>query len=595
MEWQQWSDEAFEVARERGVPVLLFLHTSWCRFCREMESETFGAEGVWEQLAERVVCVRVDKDRRPDIDTRYRAGGWPTVAWLDHAAELIASDGFLERDALLRRLAEVSAGYKRQEPRSDDSGRTDGPEPALESPPGETESDATLGPPARMRKRRHSELTSGLVDDVLEMLVESADPVHGGWGQRHKFPHPEALQFCLVRWSATGDARVLDVVQRTLRHMQAGEIYDRVEGGFYRYATEADWSGAHHEKMLDSNAQRSAACLDAYQALGETSFRDTAVGVLDWMTNTLLNKQLRAFRGSQDAVPEYARLQTIEARAKLGAPPCDPTIFTNWNAMAVSTLLKAGSVLDRESYTEQALATLDFLVEELWDERHGMYHYWDGTFNLPGLLTDQAYALRAMVDAAHFAGDNSYLPVATKLAMLTIEHLQATDGSFYDTRYDPSARGSLRVRNHSILENSVLAEALLRLSALTHEPEFERRGRQALAAFLTDFKRYGHFTAGYGRAVDLLVREPILVTIVGPRDSERTRALRRSALAPYVSSRIVQTLDPAADAELLRASGLPVPEGQPARAYVQQGHESYAETSRPERLPALLARAERSN
>lgn len=565
MEWHEWSNEAFEEARERQLPVMLFLHTSWCRFCRQMEAETFGAEGVWRELSTRAVCVRVDKDRRPDIDSRYRATGWPTLAWLTDSAELIASDGFLDSGALLTRLTEVSAAYPRRDEIADSS------EPPEESPPGE---DAVEAPLPALRKRRHQELSLELADDVLEMLVESADPVHGGWGKRHKFPHPEALQFCLLRWSQTGDGRLLDVVQRTLRNMQAGEIYDRVEGGFYRYATEADWSGAHHEKMLDSNAQRAAACLEAYQALGEPSYRETAEGVIGWMQATLLDKEQQAFRGSQDAVPEYARLTTLEARRKLGAPPCDPTLFTNWNAMAVSMLLKAGAALGDESYTEQALATLDFLVEKLWDEREGMYHYWDGTYNLPGLLTDQAYALRALLDAAHFAGENSYLAIASNLAILTIEHLQAEDGSFYDTRYDPSARGSLRVRNNSILENSVMAEALLRLSAQTREPEFAVRGRQALAAFLGDFRRYGHFTAGYGRAVDLLVHEPIQVTIVGPRDSDLTRVLRQAALAPYVASRIVQTLDPRVDDVLFASSGLPVPGAKEARAYVQQGHES---------------------
>ncbi|MFT4538151.1 MAG: hypothetical protein ACI835_000584 [Planctomycetota bacterium] len=589
MDWHEWSDQAFEEAKERRVPVLLFLHSSWCRFCRAMESESFGADAVQSQLSERAVCIRVNKDRRPDIDSRYRATGWPTVAWLDASAEVIVADGFLGPDALMSRLEEVEQAIPQAGERSGAKA------PPQESPPVETEPAKVAEPTPRTRKRKHQTLTLDLVDDVIDMLIESADPTHGGWGQRHKFPHPEALQFCLVRWSETGDSRLLDVVLRTLRNMQAGEIYDSVEGGFYRYANEADWSGAHHEKMLDSNAQRSAACLEAYQALGDDSFRKTAEGVLDWMLATLLNPEISAFRGSQDAVPEYARLTTLEARRKLGAPPCDPTIFTNWNAMAVSTLLEAGSILNRDDYTQQGLRTLDFLTEMLWDRRHGMYHYWDGTFNLPGLLTDQAYTLRAMVDAAHFAGENSYLGTASELATLTIEHLQAEDGSFYDTHYDPSGRGSLRVRNNSILENSVLAEALLRLSTLTREPEFGVRAREALTAFLTDFKRYGHFTAGYGRAVDLLVHEPIQVIIVGPRDADLTRTLRRAALAPYVASRIVQTLDPTLDGALLESSGLPVATGPIARAYVQQGRESYAETSRPERLPALLSRAERSN
>ena len=159
----------------------------------------------------------------------------------------------------------------------------------------------------------------------------------------------------------------------------------------------------------------------------------------------------------------------------------------------------------------------------------------------------------------HHTGENRYLPVAKRLAYLTIEHLQAEDGSFYDTRYDPQARGSLRQRNSSILENAVMADALLRLSHVSFEADLAEKARDVLAAFLPDYRSFGHFVAGYARVVDLLVTPPVHVTIVGPRDADATAALRRGALRPYVASRIVQTIDPELDAELLAKSGLPAP------------------------------------
>ena len=283
-----------------------------------------------------------------------------------------------------------------------------------------------------------------------------------------------------------------------------------------------------------------------------------------------------------------------DARRRHGAPECDPTIFTNWNAMAVCSLLKTALVLDEDRHRVQALATLDFLMENLWDSREGMYHYWDGTYNLPGLLTDQAYTLRALIEAMHYAGENRYLEPAQALAASTIAHLQAPDGRFYDARHT-SGTPSLAVRNSSILENSVMAEALLRLSCMTRDRELARRGRDCLAAFLADYKRYGHFVAGYGRAVDLLFHQPVHVTIVGARGADGTRALRDAALRPYVASRIVQTVDPLEDADLLATTGLPTPAQGRARAYVHQGRTSYAETSRPERLAALMTRTERSS
>lgn len=585
MQWHDWNDAAFERARERDCPVVLFLRASWCRWCREMEAGALADERVLAILTDRFVCIHVDKDRRPDIDARYRKGGWPTLSFLDADGELIAAENFLEADELLRRLELIAERYpeRRDEIETDlsaDEGATG--VPALEA----------VSP---LRKKRHSEISMDLVDDVLATLLETADPVHGGWGTRHKFPHPEALHFATVRWSQTGDPLTLGLVLRTLRRMQQGEIYDKVEGGFYRYATQPDWSVPHHEKMLDSNAQRLLAYVEAYQALGEESFQVTARGILDWMHATLLDPETRCFKGSQDADPEYAHKRTLEQRRAYGAPDCDPTIFTNWNALAVCSLLKSGIVLGEDRYLDQALATLDFLMENLWDEREGMYHYWDGAYNLPGMLSDQAYTLQALIQAMHYAGENRYLEPAVRLARVAKEQLQAEDGSFYDMRHDPSARGDLRVRNRSILENAVMAEALLRLSHMTRDAFFGQTGRRVLEAFVEDFKRYGHFVAGYGRAVDLVFHEPVNVTIVGARGADRTRALRQAALRPYVASRIVQTVDPETDAALFERTGLPRPEDDSARAYIDRGRESYAETSKPERLAALMTRAERSN
>jgi uncharacterized protein YyaL (SSP411 family) len=586
MVWNEWSDTAFAIARERKVPVLLFVRAAWCRWSREMERKVFVDPQIARLLSERFVAIRVDKDRRPDIDARYSKGGWPTIAWLDDAGELLGADNYLEPAELVARLELVSESYARDR----DTIRAKMASAETESAPAATRSEARGKlPPVEPA------LSPQIVEQVTRTLVETADPAHGGWGREHKFPHPEALDFLLVRWSETGDASILGLVRRTLRRMEEGEIHDKVEGGFYRYATQADWSAPNHEKMLDSNALRLHAYLEAYQALGEESFRKTAGGILAWMQSTLLDRATRAFMGSQDASPAYAHLPTAEARRQLGAPACDPTIFANWNAMAVSSLLKGSIVLEAPELKDQALATLDFLLEALYDQRSGIYHFWDGTFHLPGLLTDQAYVLRALVDAVQLAGENHYLEKATHLAHVTIESHRSPAGAFYDTLHDPSARGGLRQRQLSILENSVMAEVLLRISHLTRERGFADAARAALASFAGDYKRYGHFVAGYARAVDLLFNEPVHVTIVGPKASEATRVLRLAALRPYVASRIVQVVDPIADAEILDRFGLPGPRTlfEPARAYVHRGKESYAETADPARLAALMMRTEK--
>lgn len=584
--WSEWSDEAFTEARERNVPVMLFVRASWCRFSNELEKQVLIDPRVQKLLAERFVAIRVDKDRRPDIDARYSKGGWPTLAWLEDDGELLAADNFLEADELVARLELVSDYYARN--RELIRARIKEVEELRKA-------EESAPPPKRGVKT--PVLSLDIVESVARTVLENADPVYGGWGREHKFPNVEALDFALIRWSQTGDQSMLQLVRRTLRCMQEGEIHDRVEGGFYRYATQPDWSVPNHEKMLDSNAQRLHVYLEAYQALGDESYRATAEGILRWMHATLLDEKTHAFQGSQSANPAYSHLPTIEQRKKLGAPRVDPTIFANWNALAVSSLLKASMVLRDEKLRTQALATLDFVVEELFDQRHGVYHYWDGTYHLPGLLADQAYVLRALVDAAQYAGESRYLAPAQRLADLSIENLQSPSGGFYDTPHDPTAFGGLRRRNRSILENAMMAEALLRLSRLAREDDYADSARATLESFVGDYKRFGHYVAGYARAIDLFFHEPVHVTIIGPRSSELSRALAEAALRPYVASRIVQILDPVQDRELFERSGLPGPRSlfEPARAYVQRGKGSYAETADPVRLPALMTGIERGS
>ena len=567
MNWLTWSDEAFAEAREQNRPLFLVIGAAWCRWCRDLEQNVLADERVQTILAERFVAVKVDKDRRPDLDARYSRGGWPTLAWLDDTGELVAAETYLEASELVEKLTTIADFYaaNRDTIRDELAARA---QVAADEARTARETRAAAGLALSEDVARH----------VADTVLATADQTHGGWGKQQKFPHPEAIDFALIRWSETGDAKMLNLALSTLRHMQAGEIHDRTDGGFYRYAGRPDWSVPHHEKTLDANAQCLFVYLDAYQATGEQSFRDSAEGIVAWMESTLRDPDTGAWRGSQDADATYAHLASAAERRAHGPPPCDPTVFTNGNAMGISAFLKAAVVLERDHLRTRALSVLDFLLDELHDERVGMHHYWDGTYQLPGLLTDQAYTLRALVDAMQFTGETRYLEPAQRLADLTIERLQSTGGGFFD------------IRDRSILENSTMAEALLRLSHMAWNPDYAEKARETVEAFLPEYKRYGHYVASYARAVNLFFHEPLHVTVLGRRSDPATGALARAALSPYVASRIVQVLDPQEDAALCQRRGLSLPTQATARAYVHRGRSSYAETSDPVRLPALMAR-----
>ena len=571
MEWLDWCDAAFDEARARRAPVVLLVHASWCRFSRDLRERVLADERVVEALRRNFVCVAVERDRRPDLSLRYARGGWPTLAFLDEQGELFAADGFLEPDELLARLALVAGYWSTQR----------------DSLLARLESRAELGESGAVAR---AELKPGLLADHARELGSSADPVHGGWGTQHKFPHPESLDFALLRWSHTGDEAMRKLVLRTLRNMQSGEIHDRVEGGFYRYATAPDWSGPHHEKLLDGNAERLRGFAEAYQALGDASFRSTAEGILDWMLGTLLDRATGAFRASQLADPVYAHLRTREARAAHGRPELDAAAFADGNALAASALFVAGDVLGRAECAEHAVRALEFVLHELYQHGRGVLHCWTGAPQGPVLLRDQALVLLALLDAAEHTGRTRYLELAVELAEGTVERLGSVEGGFWDTLLDASAHGALRRRRRTLADNARMAEALLRLGCMTGAPRWSALARETLESFAGEFQRHGHAASSFARAAHLLLHEAVHVVIVGSPGRDDTRALQTAALAPYVGQRIVQVIDPLEHA-LLERFGLSA-DGPVARAFVRSGSGRSSTTSEPERLPALLARLE---
>lgn len=545
--WREYGEAAFEEARERGLPVLLLLGADRCPTSARMRQ---GLEERAGALEGRFVLVAATREQHPEVDAEHRGAGWPTLAVLDAGGTRSRHvDAVDPEDAVSRLLSADSP--------ADDGRRS---------------------------------VYADAVDRIGEVLLETADPEWGGWGARQKFPHPDALHMLLVRWSETGDERMLRTVTRTLRSMQGRPIRDELDGGFYRYATERDWSAPSAEKPLLSNAKRLLAYAEAYQVLGEPSFRETAMGVAAWMDRALRDEETGAYRASEELHPEAARLRTAEGRAAAPPPTVDPTIHADRNAWAVMGLLKAGLVFEEPRLAERALGTLDFLLARMFEPTRGVHAYWNGTWNQPGDLRHQAAVLRALIEAVHAAGANRYLAPARAIAAWTDEHLTAADGSF---------RGDLHQREVPAIErstedlkaNGLMAEGLLRLAVLTGEPRWTERGRAALEAFLGAERSHGYAGAGFGRAMDLLVHEPLHVTVVGPSEDPLRAQLADAALRPYVASRVALVIDPAAEPEL--AASLGIEPTERSYALLQRGQRTYAVTDDPQRLPALLAGSER--
>ena len=301
VDWYPWGDEAIAHARTTGRPILLSIGYSACHWCHVMERESFEDVEIARLMNESFVCVKVDREERPDLDEIYMAatltmnsgqGGWPMTVFLTPELEpFFAGTYFPPRDmygrpgfpTLLRHLSE----RWRQDP---DSCRLQA---------------ARLVEVLREQSGELSQEPVGAdaIDAAVEQLRRDFDRRHGGFGHAPKFPPCHALLLLLRHHRRSGSADALEMVRATLDGMARGGIYDQVGGGFARYSTDERWLVPHFEKMLYDNAQLVKVYLEAFQATGHDGYRRIAVETLDYVLREMIGPE-GGFHSSTDADSE---------------------------------------------------------------------------------------------------------------------------------------------------------------------------------------------------------------------------------------------------------------------------------------------------
>ncbi|MGQ0551763.1 MAG: DUF255 domain-containing protein [Planctomycetota bacterium] len=560
--WQTWSDELLRGARAERRLVLLSLVASWCRFCRHMEASTYADPAVAAAIAEHAVPVRVDKDLRPDLYQRYGQGGWPSTVLLAGDGSVLAGGTFFDAPSLVTLLVETARRL-----------RTEGP----------------IFQPQRSTSRRPSGRLDGTVLPALEdALLQQFDELHGGFGVGQKFPHPEALDFAILRQSEQGSPRLREVIEKTLTHMADGALHDAVEGGFFRYCGSRDWRAPHTEKLLDLNAGLARNYLEAGQLMQRADFLRLGERTAEALLALFRDRQTGLFHASLDADEAYYALD-LAGRRTHRPPRRDGRFRADGIARAVSALLKAGAVLRRPDLTEAGVAAALTLVEHMWRPQHGVSHSVDEAGRrLPGTLRDQAETARALLHLLQYTADRRVLPALTELLERLATRHVAADGELVDQ--EEAQRGAPPRRGEAaILDSAVAAEALLRGGLYFGREDYLHIARRALELHGGDFRRYGYAMSAYGRSVDLLLYPPLHILVVGRAADPRGEALFQAASRSFLPSRVVQRLDPQLDAEALRRLELPVRD-EPV-VYICLERDCAAEHRDPATLWSALAAA----
>ncbi len=364
VDWYPWGDEAFEKAQAEDKPVFLSIGYSTCHWCHVMERESFEDGEVARLLNEGFVSIKVDREERPDIDNVYMVvcqsmtggGGWPLTIIMTpekrpfFAATYVPKRARFGRSGMVELLPQVLAVWRDR--RSDATGLADRI----------AESLAGLS-----RTAPGGDVGIALLDAAYRDLSESFDERHGGFGGAPKFPTPDRIRFLLRHWRRTGDTDALEMVERTLRSMRRGGVYDHVGFGFHRYSTDDRWLLPHFEKMLYDQALLAVAYLEAFQATGNEEYALTAREIFTYVLRDMSSPE-GGFCSAEDADSEGEEGKFYlwtEQELREALAPAEAEL-----AVSVFNVEPGGNFLDEAAHTRTGRNILHLAVAAVDSARH---------------------------------------------------------------------------------------------------------------------------------------------------------------------------------------------------------------------------------
>ena len=455
--WLEWSADVFARAETERKPVLLSLVTAWSDECAEMDRTTYAQPDVATLIDARFVPVRVDADRRPDINDRYTLGGWPTTVFLTSNGDALSGATYLDAPRMIAMLREVADAYR---DRADEIG-------------------ARAAAVRAQRLQRNREALQPLRDPIAHfrsLLAERFDPLNGGFGSAPKLPHAHALSFA-VSLAGDGDNELAQMMAVTLRQMRA--LWDPETGGFYRYAEAADWTRPGSGKTLEDNAALLHVYVEAALRLRDVDWLEQAAAIVRWVKGMMADEANGGF---------------FNARSSREA---DKTMYVDRNAMMVGAFIRAAALFDDVWLRDFALKSLEAVIVPAYKPGGGVAHLnaATGAGSVRGLLTDQIHVASALIWAHAATGQLPYSMLAAEVLQFAIRTMwDESAGGFRDRAdlHDPLVPFELNCHAACVLD---------RLSVLTGDPAYQDRARAILQAMAAEYHEQDLFGAPYALAV----------------------------------------------------------------------------------------------
>lgn len=518
VDWYAWNDETLQKAKNEDKLILVSIGYSACHWCHVMEHESFEDSTVAAYMNENFICIKVDREERPDVDQVYMnavqlmtgRGGWPLNCFALPDGRPLFGGTYFQKDQWMDVMDKVTTIWTNE--------RDQAYEYAANLTKGVKESELIVANPDEAKFEMAD------LDALWKKWSTLVDRVDGGPDRAPKFPIPNNFQYLMRYAHQTENEEVMDYVNTTLIKMARGGIYDQVGGGFARYSTDRMWKVPHFEKMMYDNGQLVSLYSEAYQKTGNVLYKETVEQTLDWVAKEMTTKK-GAFYSALDAdsdgeegkyyvwkkeeletllgedfklVKKYFNINnkglwehgnyillredddekvaegldmTVEdfkkkvieirgilydEREKRIRPGLDDKQLTSWNALMLKGYVDAYRVFGNKDYLKAAEKNAKFILETQRKDDGGLWHnHKEGRSTINGFLEDYCFTIEALVALYQATFNQDYLEEAGKLCDYTIERFHDSEsGMFYFNSKDDAA---LIARKMEVTDNVIPA------------------------------------------------------------------------------------------------------------------------------------------
>ena len=588
VDWYEWGDEALAKAKREDKPILLSIGYSSCHWCHVMAHQSFEDSHIAQLMNEHFVCVKLDREERPDIDQVYmeavqtmnQNGGWPLNVFLTPNQQPFFGGTYFPPKNWTQLLIQINQAFqqKRKE---------------IEESAAELSKHIGVSDLQRFQKKGENVVTRVMADKMFATLDSRFDFTWGGIDKAPKFIMPSIWLFLMRYYQLTKETKALEMLHLTLKKIAQGGMYDQIGGGFARYSVDGEWFAPHFEKMLYDNAQLLSLYSEAYQLTKDETYKDIVYKTVEWLEREMTSaeggfysaldadsegeegkfytwtyEQLKEALGNDltfvldyyqateagnwehgqnilirndDLASKEIESRIIEINKKLLAfrekrerPGLDDKILTSWNAMTIQGLTDAYKAFADDHLLQLAEKAVGFIESKLLVENKIYRSYKDKHSTTTGFLDDYGFLIAAYISLYQVTFNEKYIHEAKKWCEITNkEFFDEAEGFFY---YSGNSSESLIARKKEVFDNvipssnAVMARNLHHLGIILDKEDWKEMSNGMLTRFVHLIESEPVYMSYWGILAIEMIKGIAEIVVVGKEAEQMRKELHRNYL-----------------------------------------------------------------